>query len=558
MARERPDRRPRQLWIPVVVLLVLVGGYTLLAWWSSTRVPAGVEVAGVQVGGMSEGQARARLEDQLVARAALPLRVSVAERELTISPAGSGLEIDVDATVDDVVGFSWDPRVVFRQFSGETSVPAATRVDAAALRSSLDALADEVDTAPVDGGVRFEGAAAVPVAPVPGVTLDVNGSVQAVRAGWPQSGPAIELPAQVEGPAVDQADVDAAIASFAAPATAGPVTVAVGKTRVALTPEQLVPALSLTAQDGELVPAVDGARLKAVLVEVEPGLETATKDATVRIQDGAPVVVPATNGVTLDPTELATAVQAAFAAPDRVATVAAAVREAEVTTAEAEALGVVEKVSEFATDLTDNAGRTENITIAADTVDGTLLLPGETFSLNDTLGERTPAKGYNEAPVIVGGRLTIDYGGGVSQVATTLFNGMFFAGLEDVEHKPHSFYISRYPEGREATVNFDNVDLEFTNDSPYGVLIQMYVSGGQVHTRFWSTKVWDVEAVKGPRTNLTQPGVDTGSGPDCVDQAPQSGFDVSVTRIFSQGGAEKKRETFRTRYNPEDRIDCTP
>ncbi len=557
MARGRRDGGSRLLWVPVVVLLAVGGGYALLAWWSSTRVPSGVQVAGIEIGGMSDGEARSTLQDRLVARAALPLRVGVGEQELTVSPAEAGLEVDVDATVDDVVGLSWDPRVVLRQFRGQTEVPAATRVDATALRGELQALADQVDTEPVDGAITFEGAAAVPVAPVPGLTLDVDGAVEAVRSGWPQSGPTIELPVDVVEPAVDQADVEAAMTSFAAPATAGPVTVTVGKAQVPLTPEQLVPALSLTGTDGELVPAVDGAVLKAALVAAAPTLETATTDATVVIQDGAPVVVPATDGVTVDPAELATAVQAAFATPERVASVAAAVRPAEVTTEEATALGVVERVSEFSTDLTDNAGRTENITIAAGVVDGTLLLPGETFSLNDTLGERTPEKGYNEAPVISGGKLTIDYGGGVSQVATTLFNGMFFAGLEDVEHKPHSFYISRYPEGREATVNFDNVDLEFTNDSPYGVLIEMDVSGGKLNTRFWSTKVWDVEAVKSERSNIKAPGTDTGSGPRCVPQSPQSGFDVTVTRIFSQGGAEKKRETFRTRYNAEDRIDCT-
>ena len=64
-----------------------------------------------------------------------------------------------------------------------------------------------------------------------------------------------------------------------------------------------------------------------------------------------------------------------------------------------------------------------------------------------------------------------DLGGGVSQMATTTFNAMFFAGLEDVEHKPHSFYIDRYPVGREATVAWGAVDLRFRNDTPYGVLI---------------------------------------------------------------------------------------
>ena len=80
-------------------------------------------------------------------------------------------------------------------------------------------------------------------------------------------------------------------------------------------------------------------------------------------------------------------------------------------------------------------------------IDGTVLKPGETFSLNDTVGERTAENGFVKGFIIENGIFKEDYGGGVSQSATTTFNAAFFAGLEDVEHKPHSFYIDRYPVG---------------------------------------------------------------------------------------------------------------
>jgi vancomycin resistance protein YoaR len=545
------------VWVPVVVLLVVAGAYALAAWWSSTHVPRETTVGGVEIGGLSQGEARSTLEDQLGARAQLPVRVGVADGSYELSPTEAGLEVDVDATVDEVLGFSWDPRVVWRQVSGGEALAAVVRADEDALRAEVQALAEEVDSEPVDGGVTFEGGTAAPVEPVVGVQLDVDGSVDAVLADWPQSGPRTDLPAQVREPEVDDADVAAAMESFATPATSAPLVVQVGEVPVPLAPEQVAPALAMTVQDGELVPAVDGEVLKAVLLEVAPQLQTPATNASVRIQGGAPVVVPAAAGVTVDGAQLAAALPAAVVAPDRTVRVEPAPLAPEVTTEAATALGVTEVVSEFSTNLTADAGRTENIQIASRVVNGTLLLPGETFSLNDTLGERTPAKGYNQAPTIQNGRLVLGYGGGVSQVATTLFNGMFFAGLEDVEHKPHSFYISRYPEGREATVNFDNVDLEFKNDSPYGVLIEMYTGGGQVTTRFWSTKVWDIEAVKGERHNIRQPGSETDSDPDCVTQSPQAGFDVDVTRIFSKDGAEVRREVFSTRYNAEDRVTCT-
>ena len=105
-----------------------------------------------------------------------------------------------------------------------------------------------------------------------------------------------------------------------------------------------------------------------------------------------------------------------------------------------------------------------------------MLKPGETFSLNDTVGERTRENGFTEGFIISNGIFKEDLGGGVSQMATTTFNAMFFAGLKDVEHKPHSFYIDRYPVGREATVAWGSVDLRFRNDTPYGVLIQAGVT----------------------------------------------------------------------------------
>ena len=95
------------------------------------------------------------------------------------------------------------------------------------------------------------------------------------------------------------------------------------------------------------------------------------------------------------------------------------------------------------------------------------------------LGQRTAAKGYNPAPVINNGRLTTDYGGGISQLSTTTFNAAFFSGVRIDQYLAHSFYISRYPEGREATISWPDVDQKWTNDTGYGILIQASVSSGR-------------------------------------------------------------------------------
>ena len=145
------------------------------------------------------------------------------------------------------------------------------------------------------------------------------------------------------------------------------------------------------------------------------------------------------------------------------------------------------------------------------------------------------------------------------------FNAAFFAGLEDVEHKPHSFYIDRYPVGREATVAWPTVDLRFRNDTDHGVLIQTVhrpstsTTQGAITVRMWSTKVWDVSARTGRRYALTSPETRYLSGPECVPNTGYSGFQIDVTRIFRRHGKPEvdHTENFHTTYTPADTVVCS-
>jgi vancomycin resistance protein YoaR len=250
----------------------------------------------------------------------------------------------------------------------------------------------------------------------------------------------------------------------------------------------------------------------------------------------------------------------------REAEVEAEVVEPDFTTKDARELGIKEKVSEFTTYYPHADYRNVNIGRAAELVDGTLLKPGETFSLNDTVGERTAENGFTIGYIISNGVLVQDYGGGVSQMATTTFNAMFFAGLEDVEHKPHSFYIDRYPVGREATVAWPTVDLRFRNDTDHGVLINAWVEPssysrqGEVTVQMWSTKVWDITARTSGRYNYRAPATRHLTTPDCEPNTGWSGFDVDVTRVFRKPGEEAidHTEKFHTEYTAADTVVCGP
>jgi vancomycin resistance protein YoaR len=334
---------------------------------------------------------------------------------------------------------------------------------------------------------------------------------------------------------------------------------------VELRPRQFSSALGMKAENGALVPDLDSDRLTQL---VESGVSERDKpvDATVRLVDGKPQVIPAKPGVSFDPADVSSAFLQLVTrkGDDRRMKVEATVAEPDFTTADAKALGIKQKVSSFTTYYPYAEYRNTNIGRAAELVDGTILKPGEVFSLNDIVGERTRENGFTEGFIISNGIFKEDLGGGVSQMATTTFNAMFFAGLEDVEHKPHSFYIDRYPVGREATVAWGSVDLRFKNDTPHGVLVHATVqpstpsSQGVVTVSMYSTKTWDITSSTSDRYNYRPAKTRTLTTDDCYPNTGYSGFDVDVTRYFHKPGSSsvEKSEKFHTSYTASDTVVC--
>ena len=533
--------------------------YAAAAWAASGGVARDTTVAGVDVGGLDRDAAISRL-DEAAAAAEEPAPVKAGDKTATVDLTAAGLGIDTEATVDDLVGFSLSPASLWRHVTGGGEREAVETTDTARLDAALDGLADKVRVPSKDAAVRFDGTEPTVTPAVVGADLDKAAAADTLRATWLGGTRPIVLPVTETQPKVTQAAAETALRDVATPAVAGPLEVVVGAKTVSLPPAKVVPSLSLVPDDaGTLGLKVDGAKLREAVLTAAPEIGVVPKDARIELRNGRPVVVPAVAGVTIDATALAEAARPALAAADRErrATVETAVREPELTTAEAQKLGVKEQVSTFATNLTSDSRRTENLRIAARTVNGTLVMPGETFSLNGVLGERTPAKGYNQAPAISGGRLVRDFGGGVSQMATTIFNNVFFAGLDDVYHKPHSFYISRYPEGREATVNWPSrrpqveERLAVRRPGP-GVggrpgARQLLEHEGLGHRGQQERPLELPVAGDHPRR---QPGLRRAGG--------ERRFDVSVRRIFKKNGAVVKTETFNTTYIAEDKVICGP
>jgi vancomycin resistance protein YoaR len=231
---------------------------------------------------------------------------------------------------------------------------------------------------------------------------------------------------------------------------------------------------------------------------------------------------------------------------------------AEVTTEDLEALGTPEVIGEFQTGgFARDSGL--NIRRAAELINGLVVQPGETFSLDEATGPRTLANGYVEAGVIDDGRPSRGPAGGVSQVSTTLYNAAYLAGMTLVEHKAHSFYISRYPAGREATIADGAIDNKFRNDNPTPVLIRTHVSPTSVTVWIYGQRQFEVSGAFGPRTSPTQPNTVTiPPGQPCSPSNGAPGFTITDTRTLRNvDGGQTRAETFTTRYNPSPRVVCT-
>ncbi|PWD52086.1 hypothetical protein C8046_16970 [Serinibacter arcticus] len=484
------------------------------------------------------------------------------EVEASLDPATAGLTFDPEASVAAATGRTWSPGDLVTRFFGSLDVPAVTAVDSEALETSLAEAQSFVDVSPVDATIAFADGAAVVGDPVDGAALDVPAAVDVLTESWLSAQGPIELPVTVVTPTLDQAALDAAMTSIVDPLLSGPVTVTAGEQSAALEPATLTGMATVSGADGAFALQLDQDALAAAVTEALPEAGTAPVDASFTFVDGAPSIVPGENGTGIDPAQLLAVVTTAAQSPtERTAAVELVEAEPEFSTADAEALGIVEVISTFSTPMPNDPPRTENLRIAAAKVTGTLVKPGETFSLLETIGPLSLANGYNLSHGVADGVVVDVAAGGVSQMSTTMFNAGFEAGMEDVVHRAHSRWFDRYPAGREATVDDPSLDMQWRNNTPYGVLAQSWVADGRTHVQLWGTKHWDVSIESGGKYGFTSSRTIYNTRASCQPESGgREGFSIDVTRTVSLDGARNDEfsNTYTTTYVAWPRVVCGP
>ncbi|MFV2103828.1 VanW family protein [Micromonospora sp. LOL_024] len=540
-------------------VLASVGAGTI--WAYAGDVPRGTSVLGTELGGRSRTDAARELRAQLERRAAelaAPLQVRVGEETAEIDPAEVGLTVDVDATVATAAATS--AHAVDR-LVGSREIEPVVSVDVPKLEAALEKLVGDQGRKMTMPAITFSGTKPKVRYPKPSLTIDPQYSAQVVKEGW-LSGQPVTVPLVESHPATTADEVDRLVAELAEPAVAAPVELTTARGSVTIPPAAIAKGLRFKAdKTGKLTPSVDVKQLRSALGDKFDSVEVAAKNATMSISGGKPKISDGRAGQQVDTSRLGEELLAVLPRTDG-RTVSADLKPAQpkLTAEKLGGLGIKEKIASFTTNFTGglSSPRSQNIVTIANDVKGTVVLPGDTFSLNDHTGERGYAQGYRDAPVILDGKLVPGVGGGTSQFTTTLFNATYYAGLEDVEHKPHSYYFSRYPAVIESTIFWPNLDFKFRNNTDHGVLIDTSYTGSSVTVSIWSTKIWDsVKTEYGPRRNITSPKtVYLDPGPTCIPANGSQGFAQDAFRVIKKDGKTVKRERFSWTYSAEPRFIC--
>ena len=478
-----------------VVALVAVGVVMGLVFAGSpTTLAKGVRIDGVDVGGMEAKAALSLLEQRSATLARKPVVFAAGGKRFRIAPETLGVESNLKSAVSaaERQGDGFGPLRGFRridvQFFG-ADVTAPVSVLRGALGYELELIAKKVNRPERDAALVRKGLTVSVVPGRPGLVLDQKAAastiVEALSSMQRSDGP-ISLPLRSVAPKL-RARALARAARQARTALSAPVELRLGARHWQLAPARLATLLQLPA-GGKTRIRIGGTAAQRWLLRFGSRVKRPAVDATFKEHGAKVSVVPAQTGVALDPARTADAILAAALRPARrVARVAVVTAQPKVTTAAAERMGITGVVGAYTTDYTGIPNRIHNVQLVAHLVDDKLIPPGAVFSFNETTGARTAAKGFLDAPVIINGEVTTGLGGGVCQVSTTVFNAAFEAGLPIVSRTNHALYISHYPQGRDATVDYPDVDLKFANDTGHWLLLRTAVGSYALTVTLYGT-----------------------------------------------------------------------
>ncbi len=473
------------LIVCAIVAVLVAGDY----WLNSGKIYRGVEVGSVSLGGETPAEATETIRERALGELE-ELELSGPE-QFTRTAAEMGVDFNVDATAQKAyavgregnilerlqerlhatfVGITIPPDVDYRPAKARAEVEEiASRVNHEPRQASVNIVGSEVELIESREGYRLDNAATL--ANVDGAIEDMNGEV--------------ELVGKVLEPEITTQEAEVA-AQKARRAVSGQLVLEAQGKSWTLSPADIASTLDITRQDGKLQVDLSGNRLADRLANVYADLTVVPVEAGYDFDDdGAVIVTPSREGQSIQSEKLLGAIEEGIFEGKREYQVPIEVDKPQFTTAEAEAMKPTELQGTYRTDYTlssdKSAERVENLKLASNAVNGTLVAPGEIFSMNDTISHID----YNRTHVIVNGQETLADGGGLCQVTSTLYNAALFAGLEVVERHPHASQLPYIRPGMDATIWFGALDMKFKNTTDGYILLQEYVADGNVYANVY-------------------------------------------------------------------------
>jgi vancomycin resistance protein YoaR len=573
LVRRRRRRRARTsllLWrvgVAVGVAALVAVALGLVFAGSPARLADGVRVAGVDVGGLDVDEAQARLEQRSAALADVPVAFVAAGRQWKIKPAALGLKTDwrgaIQSARDEGDGFG--PLRGFRRLDVKVfgaDVTPKTQVWRTALEVELQRLSRAIDRPAREPQVRLAGLHPVLASGRQGLRLDRAAAAAVLvhaLAGFTRT--PVRLPLRVERPRLVRSDL-AAAAAHARVAVSAPVRLTLGPTAWRVPRWRIAQLLALPS-DGTKTLRIGGPAADAFFARLHKRVDRPPKDADFAVSGKEIGIVPDKPGVALDAAASARRLLAAALRPRaRHATLVVTTAQADRTTADLRTMGITRLVSGYTTIFGGVPNRIHNVELVSHLIDNKLIAPGATFSFNETTGARTAAKGFLEAPVIINGELQTGLGGGVCQVSTTVFNAAYEAGLKITERTNHALYISHYPQGRDATVDYPNIDLKFVNDTDHWLLLRTYVSSSSLTVDLFGTPTHRrVESQVSPLVETAPPIIERtvdaslAPGEHVVDDFGEPARRTAVRRlVYGPSGKLLYDDTWTSVYRSEPKL----
>ncbi len=566
-------RRHYGATIAILVVCAALVAVTALQVTMRDRIAGGVTVAGIDVGGLDAAAAVETLHQDLWPRIAEARFQTGANEAVTVSLDSLGISLDAVATADAALArgklaLPFGLRIWVPGRGGE--VAPLLSVDGAKLELGLELLREQVDRPAHDARLTMrEGWGIVVIPSREGRTVDATELARVVAArvvaGARYDGP---VPTRAAAPAVDTATAKLR-AGLATTYFSRPITLRHGSRSVVLSPSMIAAMVSVnTGADAAAYPLTfRNDRARATLHRLFAWAERPPKDAGIVVHaEGDVTITESEDGEVLDMQYLLEDLDAAAVSGDpRSVVVSTSSVLPELSADDVRENGLASLGSQFTTYFDPrNTARAGNIALAAKLVDGSVVSPGEVFSLNAAMGPRTANRGFDYAPVIAAdGVLRQGVGGGICQYATTLFNAVLLAGLPVVDRRAHSLYIDHYPVGRDATVAWGSIDFRFRNDTTKKLVIRSWVQGGALTVAVVGKTGRDVNLETGAFYDIRRPAHDAADprviydadlGPGVVRwEKGVDGRSVKVERtVRGTDGQVLFRDSFVSHYQPLD------